>query len=187
MYTFDLASKNKQSILRKIVKSNLGELDDGEILIRSKIDRAEEAVFQYAQLVAKVSNIDILSRETMKSMFYEYLNDFMMTQLSKYGVKKQICPTNDKQLIVDYEIPGQRPIYLFGVNDNTKASKVVISCLNFQKTNLPFRSVIVHENLNSLTAFNRSQITNAVDKQFATLSDFQSDGIRYLERELTVA
>ncbi len=188
-YTFDLGTENKQSILHRIVDSNLGELDDGEILIHTNHEHAAESVFQYSQLIAKVSNIDILSRENAKSMFYEYLNGFMVEYFSKYNLDRHVCPTNDPQLIVDYAIPvpSAKPLFLFGVNDNSKASKVVISCLSFQKKKVPFRSLIVHEDFDALTSFNRNQITNAADKQFTTLEDFKEEGVEFIERELSIA
>lgn len=184
-YTFDISSPKKQTVLQNIVKSNLGELDDGELLIHVAANQNDvvEAIYQYVQLVSKVSSIDILSRETVKSMFYEYLNDFVTSKLGSYNVRKSVFPLGDRELQVDYEIPGEKPIYLFGVNSDTKASKTVISCLNFQKQKLPFRSVIVHEDLNGLSGFNRRQITNVADKQFYTLTDFREQGISYLERE----
>lgn len=184
-YAFDISTPNKIKVLQNIVKSNFGELDDGELLIHTTGSQAQEAIYQYAQLISKVSNIDILSRETMKSMFFEYFNDFVMTQLKAYHIRSRAFPTNDHELVVDYEIPGSKPIYLFGVNNDAKASRVVISCLTFQKQRLPFRSVVVHENLSELTGFNRRQITNVADKQFYTLDDFREGGISYLEREQT--
>lgn len=182
-YTFDIDTPNKQSILSNIVKSNSGELDDGELIIRTSLDRLSDSILQYSQLIAKVSNIDILSRETVKSLFYDYLNEFVMRSFSKLGVKERSLPTKDKQLIVDYEIPAAKPIYLFGVNDNNKASKVIISCLTYQKKQMPFRSVVIHEDFDTLSSFYRNQITNAADKQFTSLDDFRSEGPAYVERE----
>ena len=87
--------------------------------------------------------------------------------------------------MVDYEIPlGRKPLYLFGVGDDSKASKVVISCLTFQTKHIPFRSVIIHEDFEKLTRFNRTQITNTADKQFASLEDFKNEGIDYIQREI---
>lgn len=186
-YTFDIATPKKQTVLQNIVKSNLGEIDDGELLIHTTSNKDDilEAIYQYAQLIAKVSNIDILSRETVKSMFYDYLNDFVMMKLKNFNVEKGVFPTKDGELEVDYMIPGHKPIYLFGVNGDSKASRTVISCLTFQKKGIPFRSVIVHEDLNALTGFNRRQITNVSDKQFCTLTDFTEQGLEYFERECT--
>ena len=186
-YDFDISTQKKQNVLRSIVKRNLGELDDGELLIRTKSNESDvqEAIYQYAQLVSKVSSIDMLSRETVKTMFYEYLDDFVMTKLKDYNVQKGVFPMKDREFEVDYAIQGHKPIYIFGVKGDAKASKTVISCLNFQKQSLPFRSVIVHEDLNGLTGFNRRQITNVADKQFYQLSDFQEQGQAYLLRELS--
>lgn len=183
-YTFDIDSVNKQNILSNIVKSNYGTLDDGELVIDADMDNLANAIFQYSQLVAKVSNIDILRNEVVKSLFYDHLNDFIFDAFKKYNVTEKFAPTNDKELVVDYHLPAAKPLYIFGVNKDTKASKVVISCLTFQKQHIPFRSLIIHEDFNGLSAFNRNQITNAADKQFASLDDFKAEGIEYVEREL---
>lgn len=183
-YTFDIDTSNKQSILSDIVTSNYGTMNDGEIIIDTDIDNVFNSILQYSQLIAKVSNIDILRNEVIKSLFYENLNDFMFDAFKKYNIVEKYTPTKDKELVVDYQLPSEKPLYIFGVNKDTKASKVVISCLTFQKQHIPFRSLIIHENFNSLTAFNRNQITNAADKQFASLDDFRAEGIEYVEREL---
>lgn len=75
-------------------------------------------------------------------------------------------------------------MFIFGVNENTKASKVVISCLSFQKQKIPFRSLIVHEDFDGLSSFYRNQITNMADKQFTSLDDFRTEGLDYISREL---
>ena len=183
-YTFDLDSDNKRNVLSSIVKSNYGKLDDGELIMKSNIGLLTQSIFQYSQLVAKVSSIDILRRETVKSMFYEYLREFVSDKLSNYTIKSNITPVADKSLVVDYSIDNKTPVYMFGVNDNNKASKVVISCLRFQTQRIPFKSLVIHNDFDDLTNFSRNQLINASDKQFATLDDFKETGIDYLERVL---
>lgn len=183
-YTFDIDSENKRNILSSIIKSNHGKLDDGEIILEADYDSLAQAIFQYSQIVAKASNIDIIRRETIKSLFHEYLAEFVLGNLGKYGIQRNMSPTRDKQLVVDYCIGQKNPLFLFGVNENTKASKVVISCLTFQKQKIPFRSLIVHEDFDSLSTFYRNQITNAADKQYTSLDDFKGEGIDYIERQL---
>jgi len=183
-YTFNMNSENKQSIFSEIVRKNYGELDNGELIIRSSPDRLINDVFQFTQIIAKVSSIDIIGRETVRSMFYDNLHDFIINSLKEYAIKRSTRPTKDEQLVVDYEIPGTRPIFLFGVNDNTKASRTTICCLNYQKRNMQFSSLIVYENMEDLTRFNRVQLTNASDKQYAYLDDFINEGSRYIARTL---
>ena len=146
-----------------------------------------QSIFQFTQLVAKVSNIDILRRETVKSLFFENLADCILSNAKKYAVESNFTPTRDRQLIVDYRLTGDhsaRPLFVFGINENTKASKTVISCLNFQKQHIPFRSLIIHEDFESLSTFYRNQITNTADKQFTSLEDFKAEGFGYIDREL---
>ena len=104
-----------------------------------------------------------------------------------HAVESNFTPTRDRQLIVDYRLTGDhsaRPLFVFGINENTKASKTVISCLNFQKQHIPFRSLIIHEDFESLSTFYRNQITNTADKQFTSLEDFKAEGFGYIDREL---
>ena len=184
-YTFEINTENKKRVLNNIVKSNLGTLDDGELIMETTINELPQTIYQYSQLVAKVSNIDILGREVVRSLFYDYLREFVLTSLTEYKVLENHIPTSDKELVVDYVIPASKPLFLFGVNDDVKASRATISCLKFQNERLPFRSVIVHEDFDGkLSVFNRNQITNASDKQFTSLDQFKNEGLAYIKREI---
>lgn len=186
-YTFDIDTENKRNVLNAIVKSNNGILDDGELQLKASINNLPEAILHFSQLIARVSSIEILQRQIVKSMFYEYLEGFIASELSKYHITQNYTPTRDKQLVVDYMIDstrGSRPLFIFGVNEDVKASKTLISCLNFQKQSISFRSLVVHEDFDGLTSFYRNQLTNAVDKQYTTFDDFKDNGLAYIQREL---
>lgn len=183
-YTFDIDTDNRTNIISNLVKSNNGVLDDGELIINENINNVSQAIFQYSQIVAKVSSMDILRKEVIKSLFYEYLNDFVFETFKNFKIIKDSTPTDDNDLIVDYEIENAKPIYIFGVNGNSKASKTVISCLTFQSMRKPFRSLIIPENIDNLTNFNRKQIINVGDKLYTSLDEFKTKAINYIEREL---
>ena len=184
-YTFDFESENKRRILNDIVRGYGGALNNDEICLSAVESNLVLAINRFSQLVSKVSNINILQRELVKSLFYEYLDDFVTKGLSnKYEITKRFTPSSDKSLMVDYVINAQKPIYMFGVNSDSKASKVIISCLSFQREKIPFRSLVVHENSEGLSEFNRRQIINAADKQFDSFESFRGEGLAYLEREI---
>ena len=61
---------------------------------------------------------------------------------------------------------------------------MTISCLEFQRRRLPFKSVMVHQDFEGgLTKQDRTRITSAADKQFPSLDDFREHGALFLERE----
>ena len=91
---------------------------------------------------------------------------------------------NEMILEIDYEFtPNGYPVYLFGVKDTSKARLATISCLEFQKANIKFRSLIVHDDFEKLPRKDRSRLTNACDKQFTSLEEFKKDAKTFLERE----
>jgi hypothetical protein len=184
-YTFDIQTENKLNILEGIISQNRAKLVDGCITLEISQHQFPVGLNQFAQLISKVSNMDIMSREVAQSLFYDYLREFIYDALKAYDIAENYIPTSDKELIVDYKINAQRPIFVFGVNENTKASKVIISCLNYRDQNVPYKSLIIHEDIDKLNKFNRAQITNVSDKQFATLDGFRKGGFSYIANEIS--
>lgn len=188
-YDFDLDTPKKQEILENIVQENRCRFDDGNIYLDITPNFFTAGLYQFVQTITKASNMDIISRETMKSYFYEFFRQFMEETFSNYNIKKDSSPINDSELKVDFEIPAQnsntKPIYIFGVHDNNKASKTVISCLTFNTKNIPYRSLIVPENINELSNFYRNQLINTCDKCYSDFEQFKEQGSLYLQRELT--
>jgi hypothetical protein len=93
--------------------------------------------------------------------------------------------SNREDLGVDYCFQAKpKPLFLFGVKDNAKARLVTISCLEYLRNTIAFRSVIVHEDFETLSTKDRKIITNVVDKQFTDFSDFKANARQYFEREM---
>jgi hypothetical protein len=86
---------------------------------------------------------------------------------------------------VDWEFkPDGVPLYLFGVKDAAKARLTTISCLEFQRAQLRYKSIVVHEDFNKLGRKDVTRLTSACDKQFTNLDDFEQNAMQYLEREV---
>lgn len=185
-YSFDLDTPNKERIFQRILSENGIQDENGNLFVETPVQSLYPAILQFAQTVAKISNMQLYKREVIQSLFYEMLEEFIMTRLSAYQPRQKVYPLPDRDdLEVDYEFElGQRPpIYLFGIRDNTKSRLATISCLEFQRAHLQFKSVAIHEEFGSLTRKDRDRITSALDKQFISLEDFQSNGEQYLKRE----
>lgn len=183
-YTFDFDTEHKKEVLNALILQNRCRIDTGNIFLDVTPQQFTGGIYQFVQTVSKVSNMEIISKESVKSYFYELLGEFVKDTLKEYNVNVGIHPIKGSELAVDYEIPlDGKPLYLFGVGDDTKASKVVITCLTFQNKHVPFRSVIIHDDFEKLTRFNKTQIINISDKQFASLEDFKNEGIAYIQRE----
>jgi hypothetical protein len=184
-YTYEIDSDTKESILQRIISENKMIEKDGNIYYDSDVHNLYGDLLNACQTYMKVSSMRYFKREVVESLFYEMLDDFILSDLNDYEPKKNPFPIPDREdLEADYQLKlNDHSIFLFGVKGAAKARLASISCLEYQKNNLKFRSLIVHDDFEKLSKKDRSILTNACDKQFTTLKDFMRNARIYLERE----
>lgn len=185
-YSFDIDTSNKERILQKILSENGVVEDNGKLFLEAKPESLYPSILQFAQTMAKVSNMELYRREMIESMFFQMLTGFVEEKLADFKPSSRILPLSDRDdLEVDFKFDvTPRPIFLFGVRDNSQARLTTISCLEFQRAKVPFKSCVVHRDFDSLFRKDRMRITSAVDKQFVSYEDFQDNGKSFLEREI---
>jgi hypothetical protein len=184
-YSFGLDTPNKERIFSKILSENQVNEENGNLYIDTKPESLYPAILQFAQTVAKVSNMRIYKREVVQSLFYEILEEIIEERLKQYNPRPHIFPLPERDdLEVDYQFDiTPYPIYLFGVKDSAKARLATICCLEFQRAKLKFKGFVVHEDFDGLSKKDRNRITSATDKQFISLDDFRDNAQQVLERE----
>jgi len=184
-YSYEIDTDNKENILQRILSENNLSEDNGNIFYLTKPESLYSDILHVCQTYMKIGSMRYFKREVIESLFYEMLDDFIMTELTEYKPKKSVFPISDRDdLEADYEfVPNGYPVYLFGVKDSSKARLASLVCLEYEKAKLNFRSLIVHEDFEKLPKKDRSRITNACDKQFTSLDDFKAKAKNFLERE----
>ena len=185
-YSYDIDTPTKRKVLGRILSENRVSEENGRLFLEASPDRVYPALLQFAQTIAKVSNMPAFKREVVQNLFYEMLSDFISSTLHRYCPQPDYLPLAARDdLEVDWYFDVKpRPIFLYGVKENTKARLASLSCLEFQRNHIPFRSAVVHEDFeNGLSRKDQTRITSAADKQFISLDDFKSNAEQYFSRE----
>lgn len=185
-YSYDVGTPARQKVLARILAENGVSEERGRLYIETTAERLYPALLQFAQTVAKISNMQAFKREVVQSLFYESLDDFVKSALTKYNPLDHYVPVTDRnELEVDWLFPVKpRNLFLYGVKDSAKARLAALSCREFQILHIPFRSVIVHDDFeNGISKKDQARITNAADKQFTSLADFQFNAEQFFSRE----
>lgn len=184
-YSYEIDTDNKEAILQKILNENYLSEENGNIYYITKAESLYSDILHVCQTYMKIGSMRYFKREVIESLFYEMLDEYIKSELSDYKPKQNVLPIPDRDdLEADWEfMPNGHPVYLFGVKDKSKARLATICCLEFQKANLNFRSLIVHEDFEKLPKKDRSRLTNACDKQFTSLDEFKPHAKEFLERE----
>lgn len=184
-YSFDIDTPNKEKIFNKILAENSILNENGNLFIDVKPEYIYHGLMQFAQAVSKITNMRLYKREVIHSLFFEMLEEYVMTNLQKYNPQKKFYPIPDRE---EYEVDycfnhRRRPIYLFGVNNSANARLATISCQKFIAEKLNFSSLIILENLDVIGKKDQARLMSAADKQFPSLEDFQKHAEEYIERE----
>jgi len=184
-YSFDIDTPNKERIFNRILAENGVQEENGAIVLETPAESLYPAVLQFAQAVSKVCNMRLFKREVLASLFDEMLAEFIAETLIRFRPQPKVLPISDRDdLEVDWQLqPDGIPLYLFGVKDTSKARLTTISCLEFQRARLPFKSIVVHEDFGKLGRKDVTRLTSASDKQFTNLEDFKQNAVQYLDRE----
>lgn len=188
-YLFDIDSDKKKKILNDIISKRGATLERGSIELTVPNDNLFSGIMSYSQLVSEVCNMEILSREIVSSLFYDYLSESVeqIKENKKLNYIKDYQVPEQPNVNVDYAFLGNgkiRPIYLFGVKDTNKAQQTAINCLNLTINGIPHRSVSISENIDDVTTFARNALINASGKVYSDLASFKKNGADYIATEL---
>ena len=183
-YNYEINTASKKKVFKSILHNNGIEEDNGNLYLDSSFDKIYESVLQFAGCVQKVCSMDYWSRETIQSAFYEDLQGFILKELAEFNPKPDTMPLSSYKVIkVDWSLNwNNRQFYLFGVLGSNKAKDSAIALLEFKQANLPFISLIVHENMESLGDKESTYLTKNADKQYPSLVDFNDAGGSDLKR-----
>jgi hypothetical protein len=72
-YSYDVDTPTKQKVLERILSENGVRQDRGRLSIEATPEGLYPSILQFAQTVAKVSNLHVFKREVIHSLFYEML------------------------------------------------------------------------------------------------------------------
>ncbi|MFA5728331.1 MAG: DUF1828 domain-containing protein [Candidatus Neomarinimicrobiota bacterium] len=184
-YSFDVDTPNKEKIFNRIIDSNQLSIRDGELYLETDVNSLQNSIFQFAQTIGKISNMALYQREVIQNLFFEMLDQYVDENLSNYYPQKNFYPIpGHDEYMVDYCFNhSQRPIYLFGVNSQSNARLVTISCLKFLQEKMPFKSVVVLESIDVMSRKDIARLMSVADKQFPDLDDFRNNSVEYFSRE----
>ena len=190
-YSYEINTDSKKRVFKSILYNNGIKEDNGNLYLDSPCDKFYENVLQFAGCVQKICSMDYWSRETIQSTFYEDLNSFILKELEEFNPQSNITPLSQNMDIqaetsvykVDWSLSwSNRRFYLFGVTGSSKAKESTIALLEFKQAKLPFISLIVHENMESLGDRDRTHLTRNADKQYPSLADFNDTGSSDIKR-----
>jgi len=188
--TYDIDEKDLQKGTRqKIISNALSvfkvEDRDGELMLAIQEDRYGDALYSFAQALLKITDVSYLSRERVRSTFME---DFRALMMDAVPEQRRVFDWHDQRrdaqgmYSVDCRINGmERPLFVFALPGDDKARDATISLLQFEKWGVPFRSMAVFEDQESINRKVLARFSDVCEKQYSSLGTNRDRITRFLD------
>lgn len=180
----DIDKGTRKKIIDNVLSGYGIQNQEGELIAEIYNSQFGDALYSYLQGLIKITDISYLTRERVRSTFMEDLKAFIEEKVPSDRLifdyyDKQHDP--DAKYMVDCRINGmKRPLLLFGIPTDDKCRDVTITCLQFEKFNVPFRSMAIFEDQETVNRKVLARFSDICDKQFSTLATNKDRISKYL-------
>lgn len=184
-YYIDINSKTKQKLYNSILDSYQINTDNGNLYLFADYEEVYFSIMQLATVIIKISDISFLKRELVKSLFYEYFDKYVNTELKQFNPVKEFYPEFDLQKL--YPSPyaiiwnDKPPLCIFPISSDDKCTEVTIIAQYYESVNFKHSSIVVFEAQEDISRKPLARLSNVIGRQFANFEGNEKRIYRYIE------
>ena len=185
----DLHSGTRQRIISNALSTFQVEDRDGELVLDVPDGRYGDALYSFVQALLKISDVSYLSRQRVQSTFEE---DFRALLSEAVPEERRSFdwsdPEHDPQgmYTVDCRVNSMpRPLFVHALANDSRTRDATIALLQFEKWGIPFRSLAIFEDQESINRKALARFSNVCEKQFSHLTANRERIMRFLHESIS--
>lgn len=147
---------------------------DGELILGVPDGMYGDALFSFVQAILKIADVSYLSRERVRSTFMDDFHALMADAAPRERLAFDWHDAaRDPQAMysVDCRVNGmEKPLLVHALASDGKTRDATISLLQFEKWDMPFRSLAIFENQETISRKVLARFSDVSEKQFSGLA-----------------
>jgi Domain of unknown function DUF1828 len=181
-----LESGNRAQLLDSHLTQFSAYESDGELLLPVNGDQLGTSLFQFVQLLLHITDLDLLSRDLVKSTFMEDFRQLMQDSFGDDAHFDYVDIERDpnRNYPIDCLLNNRpRPVAVFALSSDARCRDATITLHQFREWNRDLFSTGVFEDQEQINRKVLARFTDACDKQFSSLTGQEEAVVDYLRRE----
>ena len=192
--TYDIDEKDLyRGTRQKIITNALSVFNvrdrDGELIIDIRDGRYGDALYSFIQALLRITDMNYLSRERVRSTFIEDFKAFI----------EEVVPENRRDFEwndplhdpggkyqVDCRINGMpKPLFVHALTNDDKTRNATISLLQFERWGISFRSLAIFEDQEQINRKVLARFSDVSEKQYSSLGANRERIKKYLNEMMS--
>ena len=185
----DLHRGTRQKIISNVLSTFRVDDRNGELILIVPDARYGDALYSFVQALLRITDVSYLSRERTRSTF---IDDFRALMGDAVPEERRIFDWSDPEhdphgmYTVDCRINGTpRPLFVHALANDGRSRDATIALLQFEKWGIPFRSLAIFEDQESINRKVLARFSDLCEKQFSSLAANRERIMRYLEESIS--